>query len=357
MVVAVICAANPYSGGMYSVDLGAHSFFSKRKIPFRMFVAQAGSKTPRELGALKFDLLQTSDQLSDFSHVVYWGDFLNNPVYGARDFSQRDVQHRIVKTREEGFARWMSIFAPESVPKGQRLISVGGNFQHNVRENQMSAPRLMKAYDNIQKNFVRLLPRDSFSVASLANHFDYENLSKIVPGIDCAFLCPSENPAQPTAHFSYLFGRSGYTDHKALVSRVERETGLAGVKLSKWLKLPADDFANAFEDRRSKMATAQFVLTDVYHVAINAMNLGVPVFGFGRPANVQEGTLGDMKKRYLFDMMGLRNYYFETDTVDEFNTSRLGDYVSLADGFRSKRAIASALIARFEDDIEASLAI
>lgn len=240
-------------------------------------------------------LLKSLQKAKDFSHIVYWGDFLNNPEYGRTDFAARDIRFGNSPDLDAAKARWLQLFAPARTDRP--LLSIGNNFQHDSRD---SDPLFHEAMEHLQKNFVMILPRDGLSVSNLSRSFRADCLHKIRPGMDCAFLLRREPAQERGRFFSYYFGRSGFQDQQQLVQRIETATGLQGIEVNRWLKLEKEGFHDHFEDRRRQLAESQFVVTDVYHLSVNALNLRTPVLCLGKPSQTQVGTLGDLKKRYLF---------------------------------------------------------
>ena len=87
--------------------------------------------------------------------------------------------------------------------------------------------------------------------------------------------------------------------------------------LEDWFRLDPARAEVQFAALRAKIAQARFVLTDTYHVSVNAMAMGVPVYGIGRHAAGQTGTLGDFKKKVLFDMMQAQSCYLDCAEDEE----------------------------------------
>jgi hypothetical protein len=102
------------------------------------------------------------------------------------------------------------------------------------------------------------------------------------------------------------------------------------------------------------------VVTDLYHLAINGMRLGVPVFGLGNPAGSQQGSLGDFKKKILFKMLNLERFYIEVDPGGSQGVDGLIEQVArelplyeqnLSDIYSRK----NRLVQTFEDDLLSAL--
>lgn len=323
--IAIITAYNPQNSGMYSVDLAAISFFSELNINHTFFLSQSRkgriSKylpflNPYELkfGSLQHQLLISSKQLMGFSHIVYWGDFLNNPRYGTSDFASRDVGLGHSNANIDAFHRWEDIFLLKNFSSDARILAIGGNFQHLFDESEKD---LLKSF--LAKAHL-VLPRDPHSYNNLKSLAS--SPSNLLQGMDCAFLLPKLNINSNEAdYFCYEFGRSSLLETCHLIKSIEAATGLKGIPLAKWLRLKSRGADKVFKQQRRLLAMAQFVVTDIYHLSINSMNCGVPVYCLGQRASEQSGTLGDFKKRQLLSMVGLDNFYYEVgaDYISDYD--------------------------------------
>jgi hypothetical protein len=315
MRAAIVCASHAGNGGMYSVDLAAKRFFDALGIDYDLVIFQL-PRPNLTFGELNYKLLRDADDLGGYSHIVYWGDFLNNPHYGWSDFSGRDVEFGYSSDRLEAFKRWRSIFALNGNNSGRRVVSVGNNFQNNFS----NLPRQVTdgVFDDLFYSIDTFLPRDPFSMMNLARYFPTGDTFKIQAGLDCAFLLDdcAEKPNQ-FKHFSYFFHRSGFTKTENLVQELEKKSGLVGRPLTGWLNLTARSATPTFQNLREQMNSSRFVVSDTYHVCINSMCLGTPTFGIGRAANGQNGTLGDFKKWTLFEMINRVECYFQMGAESE----------------------------------------
>jgi len=325
--IAVVCAYNPGNSGMYSVDLAAVDFFSSIDCEFNLFMTQSpmrGIGTLKKyiptrflqlkkvkIGTMTFRLLKDLEQLNGYSHIVYWGDFINNPVYGKHDFSVRDVFFGISETETEAFQRWIKLFAPENLNPNIKIASIGNNFQHKF---DIEDTDTNSVFNTFERNFDLILPRDSYSLDNLRQFLPNLPPSKLDAGIDCAFLLHKNQAAKKMNQFACLFKRTQLDDIGSLIEGLNRHTGLSSTRLDNWLSLKRHSADKMFNTNIETVACSTFVLTDTYHVCVNAMRLGVPVFAIGRKSKNQEGTVGDFKKKTLFEMFNASQFYF---TIDE----------------------------------------
>ncbi|MBL3556719.1 MULTISPECIES: polysaccharide pyruvyl transferase family protein [Marinobacter] len=327
--VAVICAYNDSNLGMYSVDLAAREFFSELACEFDLFVAQTSRvrgarfleflgpkillKKFKNYGALRYRLLRNTNQLSDYTHLVYWGDFISNPVYGKHNFSELEVRKAHSVDKRLAFQFWRYLFALSEGKPTPKVLSIGNNLQNSFQE---LGGELQSIIEGFRANFDLFLPRDPCSVKNMADNLGSGAFAcRLDQGMDCAFLLNTpEASKERTQTFCYHFGRSGFQETSDAVIKLEKKTGLKGVPLTNWLNTDPTHARIVFPRLRRQIAEARFVFTDTYHICVNSMNLNTPVFGVGRHSSQQKGTLGDFKKKVLFEMVGLSDFYKDADS-------------------------------------------
>ncbi|NIC41997.1 polysaccharide pyruvyl transferase family protein [Aquabacterium sp. A08] len=86
--------------------------------------------------------------------------------------------------------------------------------------------------------------------------------------------------------------------------------------ISNWLKTNRFHPDHTYKAALKTLRSAEFVITDTYHLAINAINLGIPTIGIGLYQTEQVNTCADFKKKVLFEDLGIANFYIETQTSD-----------------------------------------
>lgn len=307
---AIICAAHEGNAGMHSVDRAAKHFFTSRGADHTLFVAQQAKGRMQD-----YTLLSAWNQLRDYTHVVYWGDFLNNPFYGYSSFPKRSMRWGLAESKQAAIAQWKSLFVPENPGAGKKLYSVGQNFQHYFEHNDVEFGPI---FDRLEDFFEALMVRDTFSFQNLSRMIEFRDITKVLQGLDCAFLqAPAEraetvqeDPGEEGT-FVYYFRRSKLDDPRRLVTEIEAATGYRGVELKSWIPLKRGAWDDEFEGLKKLIGSAQFVVSDTYHVCVNAMHSRVPVIGVGRQSTEQIGTIGDFKKKVLFEMFDLGHLYHE----------------------------------------------
>ena len=373
---AIICASNPGNAGMYSVDLAAVDFMTRNSIDFDLFTSHAPSRRgryrllplgidighqPREtFGNLIFKRFSKMSQLSRYSHVLYWGDFTPNPVYGQEDFHRVQRRYDVRSSGEQSLDRWARLFNFSGGKTVSKIIAVGNNFQHDY---SVDSDLYQKYLQNLGSNFDLIMPRDLFSVANLKSVLTVPSDSKVRPGLDPAFLlrgASGDDDTRKEPIFCYRFARSKIPSSERFLSELEKATGCRGVHLSQWDKFAPSGADSLFSQYISDIRRSRFVVTDLYHLAINAMRLGVPVFGLGNPAESQRGSLGDFKKKILFKMLNLERFYIEVDPGGSQGVDGLIEQIgrefplyeqNLSDIYSRK----NRLVQTFEDDLLSAL--
>lgn len=317
--VAVITAPNRSNTGMVSVDLAAESFFNDKAVAFDLYRTHTvDNKDIEKFSGQQFYRLKDPGQLKDYDVICYWGDFLNSPAYGQEDFFGLDQRDGICRDREESFKRWMRLCLLDGYDKGcQRVISVSNNFQGMASSlSRMGTEERSSVCRLLEHNFDAIFPRDPVSTEMLVKHCPRAAKGNIRTGVDAAFLLdshsfvPDDGRTWSARSFSYFFGRSGITGLSQLLLSLGLHFRAFPSELEGWLSVtPEREGWEQLSAFLCQVSRSQFVVTDTYHLCVNAMNLGVPVVGVGRYSDEQEGTLGDYKKQTLFQMFGQKENY------------------------------------------------
>lgn len=300
--VAVLYAHNPRNGGMYSVDLAARKFFAALGLKHDLCVTQGRTK----VAALRYRLVRSAQDLRGFDTVVYWGDFLNNPMWGAGDYAQREVNRYRAGGPLEGFERWRRLYlqAASSLPKSTRIFSFGGCFMG--MESALEDASVRASMHEFLQRASAVVVRDPLSFEALSRLDGGQ--PRVSLGFDCASLMTARRPsAFRGGYFAYSFSRSlGNEAARALVEAVERETGLRGIAVD-WLftRWPKRVLHASFALNLALMRHARFCLTDTYHFAINSMSQGSLPVCVLRDGPAVSSTLNELKKAALFRMVGL----------------------------------------------------
>ncbi len=297
--IAVISAFNPYNYGMYSVDLAAHEFFTELRIPFTSMVTQQRTRT----GRLRFEVVRDPARLAEFEAVVYWGDFLNNPMFGAGDYVQREAKRHHVSDPEQAWENWCAFYLnlKRRHPK-LRVFAIGGCFLG------ADGPALARTGNQFQK-FIHsaelVTPREDRSLEIVR---EIVPAKSVQPGMDCAWLLRfAPRVAVDSSYFVYFMGRTLRHESQTFIKELARQQGLRAVGID-WMNVRQPRFIAHwnFERMHRLIAGARFVVTDTYHLTVNALNRGVRTVCLydGQQAE-SDGTCGDAKKRAMLEQAGM----------------------------------------------------
>lgn len=348
---AIICAANlnKRNSGMYSVDLAAQQYFSKLGRPYDLCMTQGDSV----VGSLRFRKLRTPEDYLDYKNIVYWGDFQNNPLWGANDYCNKEIAHEGVTDREIAFQNWANryLLLPRLIGSDADVYAIGGSFM-GARE-YLSDPAVSQPFLDFLSSAKRIIVRDSASYRLLST---LSHNPGIMQGFDCAALL-SLPPGPKGNFFVYSFRRTiGKEDGRRLARAVEKATGLKAVAIN-WLgKKPRFRSLHGNFERNSRLISqAQFALTDIYHFSVNSFSRGTPALCIGTRAGDFQSTLDDHKKFVLYEMLGSDSLIFDgrrgdlsAETIGNIchaaaqlksgdtGASALGAFQTLRDGFKAQ---------------------
>lgn len=300
--VGVICAFNPGNTGMFSVDLAASQLFDAWNIDYTLINFQ---KRPWRLPS-KYLVCRNINKLGQFTHLLYWGDFQNNPVYGTRDFASREMKFGNARTVDIAVSNWtrLHLDLPHILQKHARVASIGNCFlgAREAAAQYALGPSLTRFADTA----FRILPRETDSVNEISSASSNKPPLNISTGIDPAFLLePKEYQNFRECHcFGYYFARSDVRDISEGLKAIEARTSLAPLGVSWAVGNRKAKQKDLFYSALATMKKCRFVVTDVYHLAVNALNHGAPVVLVSRKSSATKSSVDDQKKYALVEQLG-----------------------------------------------------
>lgn len=323
-MIAVICAHNAGKRnlGMYSVDLAAQGFFSAHRQDFDLIKFTGHGR----IGSLQYRIIQSLDELARYDTIVFWGDFQQNPILGLKNFGPRYARKNRT-TAAKGFLRWkqLCLFKDHALKPSQRLFSVGTSFMGACAA--LKDPVAVSEYGSLLARFHAIVPRDPGSAAEL----QALGMTNVVPGFDCATLL-DRDPA-PTVNepcFGYAFGRTFTPEQGERVARrIEELTGHRAIPI-RWLLKKYGFKLCDFRYTRALQAIrrVQCVVTDIYHLTINTLNLNRDVICVGLGNEDFLDTCDDYKKVILLRMAELEGRYVEVPTGNKDRVTHVANRVA-----------------------------
>lgn len=318
MRTAVILAYNWANTGMYSVDLSAFRLFESLGLPVDYFVASGAS--PQGLfksGQVPIYRISEAASLRPYDNVVYWGDFTTSPHYALDDLHGQLKNHDGPISLVEAFSYWMDIFLMRDKRRaGQRLFSFCQNFQTlGLTSTRADYGKLDKLYGR----FTLIMPRDTVSTGELAKAFPSIPSQAIRQGCDAAFLLPDgmapasgARPSSDNRKVGLFLHRSRIDNKEALLSETLRR-GYEPVALTEWMQLPRNRCHENFLSLSARISSCTAIVTDTYHLAVNAIRLGTAVVVLGANDTAQTSTVSDFKKRVMLRDLGSEDLYVPID--------------------------------------------
>lgn len=307
--IGIISAYNKSNNGMLTVDLAAERFAHHQKDSVDIINIQRKRWSPFP----RFKYIRDPKQLNSYSHVIYWGDFLNNPVYGLHEFCGRDNRYKLTKTKESAQNYWMEscLNATGGISDSVKIASVGQCFIGCMKYRNDEAVR--GAFSHFCERADLIMPRENASLKELKELSGISEESHLYAGLDMAFLNEfgQVSREQKKGAFSFCFFRSNIQaeDYKienlAKIISMKKEF-LPWKRYGTWPK-------NQLENSLSVIKRSDFVLTDVYHICVNSLNMGVPVICIMTRGKDENTSKNDMKKKALFEAIGARKLIIEVE--------------------------------------------
>lgn len=297
---------------MHSVDYAFRSILRRmpRTVTATFFYARSTELESQPPSAENVELLCSPSQLQDFDVIIYWGDFLQWLAYGQQDWQMTAGPANAEAPKIDN---WFELMLLEGADKSlkQKTILFGGSI-YGLNARQLKDLRYRNALSDLLQNARLVMMRDQVSA-----HFVSQVAARPAPslGCDCALLLdrealgiPPRRPENlPEKYLAASFGRSGANRLlQALAMELASRLNLKVVMMD-WFGSEPDSAGLAH--RLDIINHAEFVLTDIYHLSVNAWREGTPALCAGRGASYPVGTLAEKKKEIFYQQIGAIDYY------------------------------------------------
>lgn len=371
MRIAVITAPNQgyLNPGMLTVDLAAARVL-KRSVPGSILSwytlhppDQLGPihryLNPSELPFHWQPLIDHFEAVCSHDAVFLWGDFLQ-----ARHYLVEDALDRLILASEKTMPAsqaldtlYRCLLFRDAPPKILSKIFIYGSSILFNRQTEYSADGYGEHLRRLLRHCGGVWVREPISAAKV-QHLRQDYTSTPL-GTDPAFLLRDGDLADlrttswlDAAPFrdrvGLFFGvrtrppRALLTFLQLVTQRLELDLEwLPWFPVHEWLRMPPGQrwwnpvAAGYLASRRRKIErfmrrgtnyTAgdllaavgryRFIVTDTYHLCVNAWRVGTPAICFGSPEDSpKHQTLGDYKKRVLYEMYDASDFYFSTSSL------------------------------------------
>lgn len=287
---------------MFSVDLAATQVFDAWNIDYTLINFQ---RRPYRLPS-KYLVCRNIDKLGRFSHLLFWGDFQNNPVYGTLDFADREIKFGNARTVDSAVSNWarLHLDLPHALRKHSRVASIGNCFlgAREAAARYALGPSLTRFTDTA----FRILPRETDSANEISSASSNASPLNISTGLDPAFLLEPKDyqDFRECNCFGYCFARSDVGEIAEGLKAIEARTGLVPLEVSWAVGNRKAKQKRLFYSALATIKKSRFVVTDVYHLAVNALNHGTPVILISRKNSATKSSVDDQKKYALMEQLG-----------------------------------------------------
>jgi hypothetical protein len=333
--IAVICAFLPSRNtGMYTVDLSAYAYFKATFPNDNLDLYCLGSieklgYAPAEMHQAYLPLSEHIDAVRGSDLIVFWGDFLHSLPYWETDLAGWLVRDGISASRHEATELIYRAFMLEDAgSEVLRKVVVFGSTILTIGANELANPRYAAALRRLIREAGGIYFRDALSAAKAT--VLREDQSTL--GSDCALQLSREDfqryglidhfPDQPGEQLGVFFGRSKWTAQPLALARATgRRTGRKlqwvpwlrsaprQLALARMFGFPATREPPLPKEILAQLLNCSAVITDTYHLCVNAWNLGIPAVCIGFGSQNVGHTLGDKKKEILYGMYAASPYY------------------------------------------------
>lgn len=328
--IAVICALPPNRNtGMATVDLAAHAALP-RLVPgheVELFTFGSPSSYGYQDGDLPYahtDMLAKPEHFFASDVFLFWGDFIHAHAYWKLDRGAWAG-----KAAEAGFSNVDAarfIFLSElSADRLRDAIVFGSTIITNTAEDQADAG-YARQFDRLFSGAGAVLLRDALSASRVSPLRGGE----ATLGCDAAFLLHDDDlmlldgftPPTRRGGVGVFVGRSpGKLPTLALARAIAARLGttcrwVPWLHTRRLLRVAARPLGYDIPPEQpatgsllAQLASCRFVVTDTYHVCVNAWRLGIPAICIGAGAARMDTSLSDKKKEILYEMLGARSLY------------------------------------------------
>jgi polysaccharide pyruvyl transferase len=412
MRIAVIAAPNPeyVNPGMLTVDLAAAAVL-ERAIPsssISWYTLHPPDQDgpihpyvdPSELPFRWLPLVERFDEVCAHDAIVLWGDFLQARHYFVEDALARLTNPRLRATSGRATLDLLYrclLFSEAPTQVLNRIVIFGSTILFN-QQSDYTLDRYGEHLRRLLRNCRGVWAREPLSAAKI-QHLT-EDYSAMPLGADAAFLLRDDDLSclsttawleRPLAdRVGLFFGARTRPPHRLVRFLTEATRGLE-VQLEwlpwfpvhewlhragrRWWAQPVRAGYTRYMERKIRrllpgrgrysagdllaaVARYRFVVTDTYHLCVNAWRAGTPALCFGDPdATPALQSLDDYKKRVLYEMYDARDFYFSTGALrGTAATRRAAERLRRIAGDRSSATAVSDRIRRHARDVEKAFA-
>lgn len=303
--------------GMLSVDLSFKDTFDRvfdnKKYVIEYFNIEEETRFSCEGRLIHYNLLyNANEQLKNFNIIVIWGDFTTS--YGYLN----DVRPILMEKHSINFDDSTNLFYKNYLFENYDISFLKKTFilSNSLLQNSIDIDdsRYIAAIKRLYSNASIVMPRDPIS--TLISKMYSTDSNNVFNGIDAAFFLNKIKYVEKRDSFGYCFGRTCKRNiyykffSKFLVYYITKKTGLNSQKIL-W-EVDHGNPSDLFHEI-NLIKKQSFIITDVYHCAINSLRESIPTICLGEGRVHQRDTLSDKKKEYLYNSLFIQKLYIFID--------------------------------------------
>ncbi len=336
--IAVICALPPERNtGMATVDLSAHSIIHTL-VPdaeVTLYTYGKAGEYSYQKGELPFwhkDIMDNTEDFLNSDVFIYWGDFIHSRAYWENDRGSwnNNLTEAQLNAQNEDCAKYIFLSSlPED--KIKKAIVFGSTIITNEASDGLD-DFYTKHSQRFFKHAGGVYFRDALSAAKVSPLRDNEASL----ACDCALLLQNSDLnqlagfrlASERKNVGVFFGRSSSKIKMLLFSRlVGKQLGeecawIPWFPTRRRLRWLARLFGYKIEAGHtttgallSSLSGYNFIVTDTYHLCVNAWRMGIPAVCIGKGAGISANSLSDKKKEIFYEMYGARKFYIFLESL------------------------------------------
>lgn len=382
--IAVVCALNiDKNPGMVTVDRAAHEFFAGRGLDVDWLVAgKASSHKPGVDDMIGFrSIFEEPNFPEKYDRIVFWGDFLQSRVH-HESLIPWILEARYARSPDEAkrLLRRKLLLENANDELLERVAIIGSTILADGVETILDeAFRIALSRLLAGARCVRLRePVSAYRAAMLSGRDG-------TVGMDAAFLsmkdrvwneAASQNRCVGPMRIAVVGGRSDRRHGRKLkfaalaaLRAFERRRVDAVLEVLPWLshglgkwgwfKVETPSTVRSVDYCLERLGNCDALITDVYHAAVNAWVLGIPVVLLGKGAEFDTTAIKSKKKELLaLSLFAGENYLF-FETIGYFEFRALGERLRKiltnearnATIFKQRSKEVTKLLATLEDEI------
>ena len=360
--IAVLMSSSQHfrNTGMFSVEWAAYNFF-KENFPSCGLTFYVPNLSPESEYPSEYEMRvpystyriiddQAVYDIRSSDLIVFWSDFFH-----TRHYFDQYIQQYTSLDKDLFFRAFFLEGASKNIQ--QKSIAFGVSLMF-FDENKVK-DRYTRAFERLYQNMQLIMPRDRISFNNLFRYLDSDFTDCMYLGVDPAFLLPSEQKTtlMREKNVGLFIGRRTeiQSSHVREIKKFAKESGRA-IYWIDWMRNTESFIMRAIKNPEQarnllwhmwlgikyrrlgheqnpifNLNRYDMIITDTYHLAVNAIRSNVPVFCIGTDDKVIYNRpaldLSDKKKKVLMEMLGFQEYYGEP-TKNKLQNTLLQDQFS-----------------------------